>query len=312
MSIPCTLNLGLSGVAFNGPDVGGFMGHTTPELLVRWYQAGFLFPFFRNHSGLDSKSQEPWQFDEQSLASIRETIKTRYRLLPYLYTCFFEHYLNGDPVLRPLLYEYGGKEYENLDDQFLVGGNILAAPIVHGEGDGKELVIRGRKCQLRHVILPPGWWFDLNMGEWVEGGKTVQYAAGAEEVPLFVRDGAIVPYYNGPIRNSLIELNRVELHIFLKEQTGDLHYFIDDQQTRNYQSERYNTALITAETSDSELKISIDESGNYPTGTVEFAPVLYGCQGDWDAAISTNGKDETKALRPTTRRWVCKNLNALA
>lgn len=312
MSIPCTLNLGLSGVAFNGPDVGGFMGHTTPELLVRWYQAGFLFPFFRNHSGLDSKTQEPWQFDEQSLVVIRETIKTRYRLLPYLYTCFFEHYLTGDPILRPLLYEYEGREYENLDDQFLVGDSILAAPIVRGEGDGKELVIRGERCQFRHITLPPGWWFDLNLGEWIEGGRTIQYAAGSAEVPLFVRDGAIIPYCNGPMKNSLIELDRIELHVFMKEQPGRLAYFVDDQQTRNYQSGRYNTALITAETSDHELRIGIDESGNYPTGTVEFTPVLYGCHGNWKAVVASDDKQETKTLVPATRRWVCKDLQVLA
>lgn len=312
MSIPCTLNLGLSGFAFNGPDVGGFMGHTTPELLVRWYQAGFLFPFFRNHSMLDSKPQEPWQFGPRFLACVRDAIRTRYRLLPYVYTLFFQHHLTGDPVLRPLLYEYEGMEYENLDDQFLLGESLLAAPIVYGEGEGREIVLRGEKCQLRYIALPPGWWFDLNLGEWIEGGRTVQYAAGLDEMPLFVRDGAIIPYYNGPLRNSAIELNEIELHLFMKERPGRLVYFIDDQKTRAYQSGRYNTALIAAESGYREVRISFLETGGYPAGTVNFRPVLYGRQGGWEATLTGGDKPRTRTLGPATRDWLGKRLPVLA
>ena len=192
MSIPCTLNLGLSGAPFNGPDVGGFMGHGDPELLVRWYQAGFLFPFFRNHAARNSKSQEPWAFGEDCLAYVRDAIKTRYRLLPYLYQCFFNHYLTGDPVLRPLMYHYDGEEFENLDDQFLVGEDLMAAPILTGKEEGREVVNGGVRCQLRYITFPPGWWFDLNQGLWLEGGNTIPYAAALDETPLFVRDGAVI------------------------------------------------------------------------------------------------------------------------
>lgn len=312
MSIPCTINLGLSGVAFNGPDVGGFMGHTTPELLVRWYQAGFLFPFFRNHTMLDSKAQEPWQFGTECLAYVRETIKTRYRLMPYLYNCFFEHYLTGDPILRPLMYEYEGREFENLDDQFLIGGQIMVAPILYGEGQGREIVTRRIKCQLRSITFPPGWWFDLNMGEWIEGDKTIRYAAGLDEVPLFIRDGSIIPYYQGPLRNSFMDLKKLELHIFSKEEPGSLNYFIDDRQTRRYQTGDYNTARIDAQAGDGQIQVSITEQGNYQTGTVEFTPVLYGHQGEWQVVILVNGQSKTATLNPSTRQWVCKSIEVLA
>ncbi len=312
MSIPCTLNLGLSGVAFNGPDVGGFMGHTTPELLVRWYQAGFLFPFFKNHSGLDSKSQEPWQFGEQHLVAIRDAIKTRYRLLPYLYNGFFQHHLHGDPVLRPLLYEYESSELENIDDQFLVGADLMVAPIVHGDGEGSEVVRKGVRCQLRHISFPAGWWFDLNRGEWLRGGVTVQYAAGPDELPLFVRDGAVIPYYNGPIRNSHVELDAIELHVFVRERAGKLDYYIDDRQTRAYRSGRFNVAKITAEAGGGELRLHIEEAGGYPPGTVSFSPVLYGRQGAWRLVVTGEGRDETRDLNADIRRWVCKDLPVLA
>jgi alpha-glucosidase len=312
MSIPCTINLGLSGVAVNGPDIGGYMGHTTAELLIRWYQAGFLFPFFRNHSVWDSKAQEPWQFGPQCLAYVRAIIKTRYRLLPYLYTCFFNHYLTGDPILRPLLYEYEDERFENLDDQFLIGDSIMVAPIVVAENDGKSVVAKGKKRQLRYITFPPGWWFDLNKGIWIAGGHIIPYAAGLDEVPLFVRDGTILPFYNGPLNNSLMQLQTLELHIFSKDRCGQLTYFIDDQETQAYQAGHYNTVHIRATVSYPNIQIDIAETGQYPTGTVAFSPVLYGYHGNWQVSITHNGSPKNTTLRPATRHWVCKDIPVLA
>ena len=197
MAIPCSLNLGLSGVAFNGPDVGGFVGHTDEELLTRWYQAGFLFPFLRNHSTNHTKEQEPWNFGLQCLARIRDAIYTRYRLLPYLSNCFFAHHLTGDPVLRPLLYEFEDRAFENLDDQFMVGESILVAPVLESAATARSVVVHGVLRHERHVRLPLGWWFDLVAGEWVEGGRTIWCAACLDEVPIFIRDGSIIPNFAG-------------------------------------------------------------------------------------------------------------------
>jgi alpha-glucosidase len=308
MSIPCTLNLGLSGVAFNGPDVGGFMGDTTEELLVRWYQAGFLFPFFRNHSVEKSKTQEPWTFGPRALGYIRGTIRTRYRLLPYLYQCFFNHYLAGDPVLRPLLYAFDGAEFESLNDQFLVGDDIMVAPIVFGESEGQNVLVGNVRCQLRHIVFPPGWWFDLNRGDWIAGGQVHQYAAALGEVPMFVRDGAIVPYYNGPLRNSRIELNEIELHIFARQGGAQSTYYIDDQETRNYQKGHYNTARITARIENQALRLRIEEEGGYPGATVAFYPVVYGGESVTSAVIEIGGRTSVRNLEPATREWVCKSI----
>ncbi|HCB14707.1 MAG TPA: alpha-glucosidase, partial [Gammaproteobacteria bacterium] len=120
-----------------------------------WHQAGCLFPFFRNHAIQHSRQQEPWQFGPAPLAAIRGAIRTRYRLLPSLYQCFFAHWRNGDPIIRPLLYHYNGPEYVHLDDQYLVGDTLLVAPILHGEGQGPEIIRHGVKMQERPVRLPP-------------------------------------------------------------------------------------------------------------------------------------------------------------
>lgn len=311
MAIPATLNLGLSGVAFNGPDVGGFMGHTTAELLVRWYQACFLFPFFRNHSVWDSKSQEPWQFGPKCLDLIRATIQTRYRLLPYLYNCFFTHYLTGDPVLRPLLYEYEDPQFENLDDQFLVGDGLMMAPVVSPGNQIKKVNSPGQVGQTRFITVPEGWWFDVNRGEWLQGGKTLSYFVELDTVPLFVRDGTMIPYHNGPINNALMGHNDLELHIFSKEKPATLKYYIDDKKTRGYQKGDYNVAHITGTIEQSTIHLNISESGGNPINSIDFSPVLYGLEGNWKAAIKNNKNLKILHLNFTKRQWISRMLSVL-
>ncbi|MFO1371567.1 MAG: glycoside hydrolase family 31 protein [Candidatus Competibacteraceae bacterium] len=312
MALPCSLNLSLSGVAFNGPDVGGFMDDTNAELLVRWHQACCLFPFFRNHSIRHSRPQEPWQFGLEALAAIRGAIRTRYRLLPYLYQCFFMHWRTGDPVLRPLLYHYPAAEYTDLDDQYLVGDALLVAPILHGEGQGPELVRHGVKVQERSLRLPPGWWFDLNRGEWVEGGQVSMYAAALDELPLFARDGAMLPYYAGPLRNSIMDLSAIELHLFCRQRPAQFDYGVDDQETRRYQTGAYGIARITADIDGERLRVTINESGDYPAGTVTFTPVIYGRPELREVELTVNGRTMTRPLRAASREWLCRSLSVMA
>ena len=312
MALPCSLNLSLSGVAFNGPDVGGFMDDASAELLVRWHQACCLFPFFRNHSAKYSRLQEPWQFGPGPLAAIRGAIRTRYRLLPYLYQCFFAHWREGDPIIRPLLYHYSGSEYSDVDDQYLVGDALLVAPILHGEGQGPEIVRNGVKMQERSVLLPPGGWFDLNRGEWVQGGRLIQYAAALDELPLFARDGAVLPYYARPLQNSFMDLRAVELHLFCRNQPARLDYILDDQETRRYQTGAYGIAHITATMRGERLRVEINEAGDYPRDTVNFAPVVYGRPELQELELITHSHATAWRLQTAQREWLCRQWAVLA
>jgi alpha-glucosidase len=311
MALPCSLNLGLSGVAFNGPDVGGFMDDASAELLVRWHQAGCLFPFFRNHAIRHSRQQEPWQFGPDPLAAIRGAIRTRYRLLPYLYQCFFTHWLHGDPIIRPLLYHYAGPEYANLDDQYLVGDALMVAPILHGEGHGPEIIRYGVKMQERSILLPPGNWFDLNRGEWLEGGRPLHYAAALNELPLLVRDGAVLPYYAGPLRNSFMDLSEVELHLFCRERSAHFDYYLDDRDSRRYECGHYGVARMVAEIDGDGLRVEIVESGDSPRETVRFTPVVYGRPEVRELVLTVNGCRETRPLQTGQREWLCQELTTL-
>jgi alpha-glucosidase len=246
------------------------------------------------------------------LAAIRGAIRTRYRLLPYLYQCFFAHWRDGDPVIRPLLYHYGNPEYAHLDDQYLVGDALLVAPVLHGEGKKPEIVRNGVKHQERVVVLPPGWWFDLNRGDWVKGGQMLAYAAALDELPLFVRDGAVLPYYAEPLRNSLMDLSAVELHLFCRERAARFDYAVDDRETRRYETGAYGIAAITAKIQSDQLKVDIAETGHYPRETVTFTPVVYGRPEVRELQLTVNGHAVTRPLQAGRREWLCRMLPVLA
>ncbi len=181
-SIPMLLNLSLSGVAFCGADVGGFLDHCTGELLARWTQLAAFTPFFRNHANTDSRPQEPWAFGSAVEAYCRDAIALRYQLLPYLNCVFAEARRTGAPIMRPLLWHHpNDPACVACDSQFLLGESLLIAPILRPE------------ARVRSVYLPVGMWFDFWSGELYEGGQHVLIEAVPEHIPVFVRGGSVVP-----------------------------------------------------------------------------------------------------------------------
>jgi alpha-glucosidase len=177
------MNLGLSGVALCGTDVGGFSGGPSAELYIRWLQLGAFSPFFRGHVCQGAPDQEPWAFGAEIEGIAREQIELRYRLLPYLYSLIWQATQSGAPLLRPLVYEFQhDQRTHQLDDQFMVGPFLLVAPVLH-EGQRE-----------RSVYLPPGRWYEGLTGQRpIEGGRTVQVEAPLQRLPIFVRAGAILP-----------------------------------------------------------------------------------------------------------------------
>jgi alpha-glucosidase len=196
-----SLNLAMSGFPFNGPDVGGFGGHCAEALLIDWVKAACLFPFFRNHTMQGSRDQEPWAYSPEALKLIRRFVRLRYRLLPYLYNLFMEQEETGEAILRPLGYDFPdeARVLSGIDDQFMVGPWIMQAPFL--EEDGGE----------REVVLPQGRWFRADAGGWIEGGRRITVKRRTETTPLFFREGALIPFQPGDIKDNRKELNRIGL-----------------------------------------------------------------------------------------------------
>lgn len=244
MAMPMVLNLGLSGVSFAGPDIGGFAHHCSGELLARWTQMGALFPYCRNHSELSSIRQEPWSFGPEIEAICREYIGLRYRLMPLIYSVFRESAESGLPVIRPLVLEYpDDPSVANLSDQFLLGDSLLVAPIYRAGDDH------------RAVYLPSGRWQDYWTGETLEGGRHVLAYAPLDKLPLYVKAGGIIPHADvasstmawmdgsGDEATASVSVLSVDLYGGgVAESTFD--YYEDDGLTVDYRGGSYYSARL--------------------------------------------------------------------
>jgi alpha-glucosidase len=185
MSMPQLQNLGLSGVAWAGVDIGGFFGDGNGELLARWTEMGVFQPFCRNHTAIGTRRQEPWAFGEPYESVCREMLKLRMRLLPYLYTLFEGCHRTGAPILRPLLFEYPEDETTyTADDEFLLGTALLVAPISRPG------------IEHRHVYLPEGAWFHFWTGERLDGPSHLLAHAPLGQPAVYIK--ANTPLPTGP------------------------------------------------------------------------------------------------------------------
>ncbi|MFY9853640.1 MAG: TIM-barrel domain-containing protein, partial [Terracidiphilus sp.] len=136
LATPMLENLGLSGFAFSGGDVGGYAGTPTPELLTKWIELGTFQPIDRDHTEKGTGDQEPWVGGKEQEAIRRHFIETRYQLMPYLYTLAEEASRNGLPILRPLFLEFPDAASDghpididiNASSEFLLGADMLIAP----------------------------------------------------------------------------------------------------------------------------------------------------------------------------------------
>ncbi|MFN3698764.1 MAG: TIM-barrel domain-containing protein [Dictyoglomus sp.] len=184
-SIITLQNLSISGVPFVGEDVGGFWGDCEGELFVRWIQLGVFYPFFRVHSALNTREQEPWSFGDEKEKIVREFINLRYRLIPYIYSLFYEAKEKGIPLIRSLILEFPEeREAINYFDEFMFGPFLLICPIYE----------KGRRE--REVYLPKGSWYDFYTGKKFRGNCKVKIYAPLNKIPIFVREGALIPMWD--------------------------------------------------------------------------------------------------------------------
>jgi alpha-glucosidase len=204
ISIPQLLSLGLSGVPFVGADVGGFSDDADPELLARWTQLGAFYPFFRNHTVKGSARQEPWSFGKKYEKIISDAIKLRYRILPQIYWLLVKSHREGIPVMRPMFYEFpDDSEAYDIDDQFMLGSEILVAPVI------------SPGARARGVYLPLCKWLNMWTGE-VAGPGWHFVDAPLNRIPYFLKeDTGIV--MAGPVDNTQKEW-KLRVEVFLETQ----------------------------------------------------------------------------------------------
>ena len=233
LSLEQICNLSLCGMAMCGSDIGGFGSDVTPELLVRFYQAAVFAPFFRNHSAVGTRRQEPWLFDEKTRDAVRKTVRLRYRFIPYIYDLARECERTGEPIVRPLVYEYPhDKMVRNICDEYLLGKFVLVAPVT----------VPGKFA--REVYLPEGEWYDYETNEKYTGGKYILADAPLDKVPVFIRAGAILPVAEGNIQ-STEDITSENTRILTYPGQGTFIHYEDDNETLAYREGSYNAMEYT-------------------------------------------------------------------
>lgn len=181
-SLALVLGLGLCGVPYSGPDVGGFDGSPSPELYLRWLQLAARLPFFRTHSALWAGRREPWEFGPQVLGHARAALLERERLRPYFMTLAQLARLTGAPYARPLWWGApGDRALRDCEDAFLLGDALLVAPVFEQGTDR------------RAVRLPRGRWYDTATEEPHEGPCQVLLDAPLARIPVLARAGSVIP-----------------------------------------------------------------------------------------------------------------------
>ncbi|MBQ1090780.1 TIM-barrel domain-containing protein [Streptomyces sp. B93] len=181
-SLSLVLGLGLCGVPYSGPDVGGFDGFPSPELYLRWFQLGAYLPLFRTHASIRAGRREPWEFGAEVLEHARVALLERRRLLPYFVTLAHLARRTGAPYVRPVW--WGTPEDRALrdcEDAFLLGDGLLVAPVLDPGSDR------------RAVRLPRGRWYDTVTEQVYEGPARVVVEAPLSRVPVLARAGSVVP-----------------------------------------------------------------------------------------------------------------------
>lgn len=248
LTVPTAIGMSLSGLPFNGPDLGGFGDDCTDELMADWIRAGFLFPFCRNHSTAGTRHQEPWGFKKPTLELMRRYIRLRYRFLPYLYNLFADQEEFGDPILRPLFYHYDDAGLDELVDEFMIGPAVLQAPFLQVGGT-------------RPVVLPGSTlWFDASAGKWAKPGAST-VARTRFGTPLYIPEGSIVPMRAEPAAQTATDLRIVAFHIFASNDwTGECvyRYRADDGVSFDYRDGKRSEMIVTLRGVEGALEIETE------------------------------------------------------
>ncbi|MEZ4798245.1 MAG: glycoside hydrolase family 31 protein [Flavobacteriales bacterium] len=241
-------SLGLSGVANCGVDVGGFNEDASAALYTRWMTIGTFTPFFRAHKMINMKASEPWSYGEETEAIAKYYIHLRYRLLPYLYSAFYENSLTGIPVNRSLamMYPHSDMVYkEQYQNEFLFGKNILIAPVT---SDAK----------MAKVYLTKGEWYDFHNDKKYAGEQEILVEAPLYRLPIFIKAGSIIPMQPAVMSCDENPGDTLYIHIYKGSEMNTYVYYEDDGVSYAFENAAYFLEEITYDGA----KNNINFSGN--------------------------------------------------
>jgi alpha-glucosidase len=242
------LNMSLTGFTWWGADIFGLSGRTTPETHMRYAQWAMLNPlarYFWRPAALDD-TRLPWSHGAQAEENFRRLAGLRYRLMPYLYGLAWEANQTGVPMVRPMMLEFPDEaSLREVDDQYMLGGDLLAAPVLESG------------ARARRVRFPPGEWHDFWSGATHRGPGVIVCPAPLDQLPLFVRGGAVLAM--GPPLASIPDehvFDELSIHAW-PPFAGETSVYDDDGRTRAYERGEFSRMLIDCSQEEGRLRLRV-------------------------------------------------------
>ena len=277
--------LSVSGFSFVGSDIGGFNDTPDGELFTRWIQLGIFHPLCRVHSigyndagdaAVDAEAvaanaargdrdQEPWSYGEPYTSIVRRAIELRYRLMPVMYTAFWQYVQRGTPMLRPLSFlDQHDPETLHRMEEFCLGDHLLVAPVSQ------------QGAEERGLYLPQGTWYTFPEGEKQQGGQEFVAEVDLSTIPMFVRGGGVLPV--GPVMQYTDErpLDQLELHVFHAQGETHSQWYHDAGEGYDYQDGQYHLSQFVVDGGKQKLTLTQAIEGDLELAFTHYKVVIHG------------------------------------
>ena len=284
-----------------GHDIGGHMFHKTqkatdPELYTRWLQYGVFTPIFKTHSTKDPRIERCiWCFPDHMFL-MRDAIRLRYTLAPYIYNAARENYDTGVGMCRPMYYDYpeSDKAYET-PEQFMFGNDILATTITQPVDSITGLAPRT-------IWFPEGTWFDCATGSMYEGGRTEELHYTLAENPHYAKAGSIIPMNPATVKNLQQPCDTLVL-TFIPGGDGQLRHYEDDGMSQQYKT-NYAVTTVTKKQEGNTVRVRISpREGSFAGASDSRSYELRFPAVFPPKSVKVNGKELAYSRFPKAGEW---------
>lgn len=240
-------SLGLSGVSFAGYDVGGFAGESSKSLFARWMSIAAFAPLFRAHSMINSNDSEPWAFGEEVEEISRNYMKLRYRMLPTIYSAFYQSTKTGLPIASSLAISYPTDSQIYLtafQNQYLFCDRFLIAPVESYK-------------EISKVYLPEGEWYYLYSDKVYDGRKVTYIDTPLNYLPVFVKGGSVFTMQSDISSTAESNDGLLRVHLYKGSSGSTFVHYEDDGISHDHQSGDYLKREFSYDTKSNQVKIGL-------------------------------------------------------
>jgi len=272
--------MGLSGISFVGPDLGGYIGDASKDLFKRWIEVGVFSPFVRTHREFFGAASDPWSYGEETEAIVKNYIELRYRFMPYTYGAFYEASQTGMPIARSLCINYPNDEkvYDHIYQyQFLFGKDLLVIPVT-----SQELY--------KKMYLPKGNWYNIHNDELLKGPQELVRQVPIYQIPLFAKASAIIPMQSIVQSTKELPADTLYIHVFNGYEKNAFTYYEDDGISMQYQQEQFCKKEFVLDPLQKQFIIQ-SQQGKYPSHYHYLQIVFHDFQGIDKIKVNNEGRE---------------------